>query len=212
MALSSRVMRFKNRIQAGELLAEKLSAYQHQPVVVYALPRGGVVLGRIIADRLGTPFDLLIPRKIGHPSNPEYAIASVTETGEVITNEAEVASIDAQWFKREVEAERKEAKRRRERYLAGRPSADVANKTAIIVDDGIATGLTMKAVISDLKQRKPLSIIVAVPVAPRDTVHELEQLVDRVVILEKPLLFMGAIGSYYDSFEQLSDEEVMKLL
>lgn len=205
-------MIFKDRIQAGELLAEKLSQYQHQPVVVYALPRGGVVLGRIIADRLEAPFDLLIPRKIGHPSNPEYAIASVTETGDVIKNETEVASVDAEWFHREVEAERKEAKRRREHYLAGRPSADVANKVAIIVDDGIATGLTMKAVISELKQREPRSILVAVPVAPRDTIQELEKLVDRVIVLEKPLLFMGAIGAYYDSFEQLSDEEVMRLL
>lgn len=181
-------------------------------MVVYALPRGGVVLGKIIADALHSFFDLLIPRKIGAPENEEYAIAAVTETGEVVKSEDEVATIDPAWFARAVETQRQEAKRRRERYLTLRPRVDIDGKTAIIVDDGIATGLTMKAAIAEIKSRNPSAIIVVVPVAPYDTVRDLERLVDRVIVLEKPLLFMGSIGAYYDSFDQVSDEEVIKLM
>lgn len=205
-------MRFRNRQQAGNELAKSLDEYRGQPVVVFALPRGGVVLGKIIAGWLQAPLDLLIPRKIGAPKNEEYAIASVTETGDVVKSEAEVADLDPAWFAQAVETQREEAKRRRELYLSYRPRVEVDRKIAIVVDDGIATGLTMKAAIADLKMRKPSKIIVAVPVAPRDTVLGLEQLVNHVVVLEKPLLFMGSIGAYYDSFDQLTDEEVIELM
>jgi predicted phosphoribosyltransferase len=206
------MMRFRDRNHAAEELTKALAEYRDRPLVVYALPRGGVVLGKIIAADLRAPLDLLIPRKIGYPSNPEYAIAAVTETGDVVENKEEVAHIDAAWFNQEVEHQRQEARRRRERYLADRPPPDARGKTAIIVDDGIATGLTMKAAITDLKNRKPASIVIAVPVAPQETVHELEKMVDRVVALEQSLFFLGAIGAYYDTFEQVSDEEVIALL
>jgi len=205
-------MPFKDRIDAGKKLAEQLKEFANKPVVVFALPRGGVVLGKEVAQSLHAPLDLLIPRKIGHPDNPEYAIASVTETGDVVRQEEEVASVNADWFKDEVEHQRQEAARRRKRYLSHRKVVEVKNKIAIIVDDGIATGLTMKAAIADLKSRDPLSIIVAVPVAPRDTVQELKPLVDRVIVLEQPFMFMGAIGAYYDTFEQVDDEEVVMLM
>jgi predicted phosphoribosyltransferase len=154
----------------------------------------------------------LIPRKIGHPDNEEYAMAAVTETGEVIQNETEVATVDPNWFERAVQAERRESARRRNEYLGNRTKPKVADKTAIIVDDGIATGLTMKAAIAELKNLQPQSIVVAVPVAPRETIHDLETQVDRVVVLEKPLLFRGAIGAYYNVFDQVSDKEVVALL
>lgn len=205
-------MRFKNRQQAAEELAKALNMYRGNSVVVYALPRGGAILGRIVAEYLRAPFDLLIARKIGHPSIQEYAIAAVTEFGDVVENKEEVAAIDPAWFKQEVANQRDEARRRRETYLQGRERADVAGKTAIIVDDGIATGLTMKAAIADVRRLKPARIIIAVPVAPRDTVEELEKLVDGVIALESPLLFLGAIGAYYDAFDQVSDEEVVKLV
>jgi predicted phosphoribosyltransferase len=202
-------MKFRDRQQVAEELARMLIEFQNKPIVVYALPRGGVVLGQIIANYLHAPLDLLIPRKICHPSMPEYAIASVTEFGEVVENKKEVASVDHVWYKQEVEQQRQEAGRRREKYLQGRTPVDVAGKVALIVDDGIATGLTMKAAIADVKRRDPAQIILAVPVAPSDTVEELEKLVDRVVVLEKPLIFLGAIGAYYDSFDQVNDEEVI---
>lgn len=169
-------MHFRNREQAAEKLAKALSEYKNKQVVVYALPRGGVVLGSIIAKYLNAPFDLLIPRKIGHPSMSEYAIAAVTESGDIVENTEEIESIDRSWFKKEVENQRKEAKRRREKYLTGQMSVDVSNKTAIIVDDGIATGLTMKAAIADVKRFKPSKIIIAVPVVPRDTKKTLKKL------------------------------------
>jgi len=204
-------MSFANRQQAGKALTDAVSDYQDKPVVVYALPRGGVVLGKIVASSLHAPLDLLIPRKIGAPGNEEYAIASVTETGDVVKS-PEATSVDPSWFAQAVVAQRVEAKRRRERYLSGRAQPDVTGKTAIIVDDGIATGLTMKAAIEDVKTHQPQSIVIAVPVAPQDTVKELEGLVDHVVVLETPLLFLGSIGAYYDSFEQVSDEEVVDLM
>lgn len=205
-------MKFINRAQAARELAKALNKYSKTQAVVYALPRGGVVLGKIVGQYLNAPLDLLIPRKIGHPSMHEYAIAAVTESGALIENKTDVESIDAAWFNQEVENQRKEARRRRETYLQNRKPVDVAGKIAIIVDDGIATGLTMKAAIADLKGRKPASIVVAVPVAPRDTVQELETLVEKIIVLETPVLFMGSIGAYYESFDQVSDKEVIGLM
>ena len=205
-------MIFTDRIEAGKKLAEVLWAYKRSDVVVYALPRGGVVLGVEVARMLGAPLDLLIPRKIGHPSSSEYAIAAVAEDGDIVANEEEVSRVDQVWFKKEVAHQRAEAKRRREKYLAGRPTSAVEGKTAIIVDDGIATGLTMKAAIMELKHRKPKKIVVAIPVIPADTFTVLSALVDEVVALDKPEQFLGAIGNYYKSFPQVEDEEVIALM
>lgn len=206
------IMRFRDRQQAGEELAKALSKYRGKPVVVYALPRGGVVLGRVVAASLDAPFDLLIPRKIGAHGNEEYAIAAVTETGDVVKNEAEVVQVDPTWFAKVVQTQRQEAKRRRERYLSGRPRAKIKGKVAIIVDDGLATGLTMKAALVEVKVRQPQSIVVAVPVASPEAVQALEPLIDQLVVLENPSLFLGSVGSHYDSFDQVTDVEVMKLL
>lgn len=205
-------MHFKNREQAGRLLAQALKQYQGQNVVVYALPRGGVVLGVIIAKHLGADFDLLIPRKIGHPDSPEYAIAAVTETGEVVKNETEISHLDEDWFKKAIARERAEAKRRRKLYLSGRKPVPAANRVCIIVDDGLATGLTMKAAIKELRRQKPKGIIVAVPVAPEDTVKELDKLADDLVVLDVPAGLFSAVGSYYQNFPQVSDEEVISLI
>ena len=205
-------MTFPDRSGAGEKLSEVLASHKEKDVVIFALPRGGVVLGKKVAEYLNAPLDLLIPRKIGHPDNPEYAIASVTEKGAVVKNRDEVNAVDRSWFEQEVKRQRIEAARRREKYLKDRRSVDVKNKIAIVVDDGIATGLTLKAAIEDLRSRGPKSIIIAVPVAPRDTVQELERLVDKVIVLELPGLFLGSIGAYYGRFDQVSDEEVIKIM
>src|SRR3990172_8332012 len=200
-------MRFKDRADAGKRLAQALKKYQNQDGVVYALPRGGVVLGAEIARALGMPLDLIIPRKIGHPMSPEYAICAVVEEGEMVCNELEVARVDPQWFKRVVAAEREEAPPPRALYPKGPPRLRVGGKTAIVVDDGIATGLTMEAAIRDIKSKNPARVVVAVPVAPRDTAERLGREVDEIVALDIPEYYLGAVGAYYDDFPQVSDEE-----
>lgn len=205
-------MRFRDRVDAGRRLAEALKKYRDQDGIVYALPRGGVVLGAEIARALRLPLDLIIPRKIGHPMSPEYAICAVVEEGEMVCNEWEVARVDPKWFKRVVEAQRQEARRRRGLYLEGRPPLPAEGKTAIVVDDGIATGLTMEAAIRDIKSKKPARVVVAVPVAPRDTAERLGREVDEIVALDIPEYYLGAVGAYYDDFPQVSDEEVVALM
>jgi predicted phosphoribosyltransferase len=205
-------MRFRDRVDAGRQLAQALKKYQKHEGVVYALPRGGVVLGVEVARALEMPLDLLIPRKIGHPLQPEYAICAVVENGEMVCNQHEVARVNPQWFRQEVEAERNEARRRRELYLGGREPAPVEGKTAIIVDDGIATGLTMEVSIRDARRRRPAHLVVAVPVAPPDTVERLSREVDEFVVLDPSPYYLGAVGAYYDHFYQVTDEEVIALL
>lgn len=205
-------MRFRDRTDAGKKLAQALKKYQNQDGVVYALPRGGVVLGVEVARELGMPLDLLIPRKIGHPQQPEYAIGAVVENGEMVCNQKEVASLDPQWLRQEVEAERQEARRRRELYLGGRAPVSAKDKTAIIVDDGIATGLTMEVAIHDARRREPGRLIVAVPVAPPETAERLAREVDEFVLLDHSPYYLGAVGAYYDYFAQVTDDEVIALL
>ncbi len=133
-------MIFKDRVDAGRKLAEALAFYQREDVVIYALPRGGVVLGAEIARRFAAPLDLIIVRKVGHPTSPEYAIAAVAEDGHTVVNPLEVDSVDREWFEENVRIERREARRRRELYTRGHPSVSATGKVAIIVDDGLATG------------------------------------------------------------------------
>jgi len=210
--MGSFAMRFKDRADAGRKLAQALNSYANQEGVVYALPRGGVVLGVEVARALRMPLDLLIPRKLGHPLQPEYAIGAVVESGEMVVNQWEVSRVDPQWFKHEVEAERHEARRRRELYLGGRAPAAVKGKIAIIVDDGIATGLTMEVAIRDARYREPGRLVVAVPVAPPETVERLAREVDEFVVLDRSPYYLGAVGAYYDYFTQVSDDEVVALL
>jgi len=206
-------MRFKDRTDAGVKLARLLAEkYAGADGIVYALPRGGVVLGVEIARHLGLPLDLVIARKIGHPYNPEYAIAAVTEHGAPVVNTDEIAQLPADWFNMQVKLQRQEATRRHEVYLDGRAPLSCRGKTAIVVDDGIATGLTMAAAIRDLKQRHPARIVVAIPVAPADTAAKFRSEVDDLVALDLPQYYLGGVGAYYDYFPQVSDEEVIALL
>jgi predicted phosphoribosyltransferase len=204
-------MKFKDRIDAGRQLARKLNGQFEQPVVL-ALPRGGVVLAAEIARALSAPLDLILVRKIGHPYNPEYAVGAVTADGEAILNSMEAAQLDPGWLKSAIDRERTEAQRRRQVYLQNRSPISPAGKTAIIVDDGIATGFTMKAAIKALRQQKPAKIVVAVPVMPADTAAELRSEVDDIVALDTPEFYLGSVGAYYDNFPQVSDQEVIKLL
>jgi predicted phosphoribosyltransferase len=205
-------MHFKDRKHAGRQLANALKAYRRKDVVVYALPRGGVVLGIEVAKHLGAKFGLLIPRKIGHPNNPEYAVAVVGESGEVAVNPLEKGVEKEPWFEAAVKRELAEARRRREVYLSGQMPPKATGKICIIVDDGLATGLTMQAAVKDLKKQKPKKIIVAVPVAPAEAVKNIGELVDEAVVLYVPAGFFSSVGAFYQDFDQVTDEEVVSLI
>lgn len=208
-------MYFKDREEAGRLLARALRKYKNKDVVVYALPRGGVVIGVEVARELHAPLDLIIPRKIGHPHQPEYAIAAIAENGHIVGEREELKLVDQKWLKDEVENQRREAKRRREKYLQGKAEIPVEGKIAILVDDGIATGLTMRAGIMELKHRHPKEIVVAVPVVSKTIAALLrKEAGGEVVALDTPSdgAFLGAVGAYYGEFFPVEDEEVIEML
>lgn len=205
-------MLFKNRTEAGQKLAELLSDYASQDVVVYALPRGGVVLGAEIARAINAPLDLIITRKIGHPSNPEYAVCALAEDGAPICNQSELERLGHHWLEEEKHKAREEIQRRRKEYLGDTAQKEIKGKTAIIVDDGIATGLTMIASIEEMKIHEPKEIVVAIPIVPYLTSLKLEGMVDKVVCVEATSDFLGAVGAYYEDFTQVEDEEVKRIL
>ena len=205
-------MVFQNRKEAGIKLAEALSKFKDDDVIVFALPRGGVVLGVEIAEKLDAPLDLVITKKIGHPFNSEYAIGAVAESGEPLYNAAELRRVDASWRRSEEERMRAELKRRRRDYFGDREQEDLAGKVAIIVDDGIATGLTMMAAIKYLRGQGVERIVVAIPVTPYDTAQRLREQADDLVSLQIDRYYRGAVGAYYKDFRQVSDEEVIALL
>lgn len=207
-------MRFKQRSEAGRLLAQALKNYKDKNVVVYALPRGGVITAVEIARFLHAPLDLIIIRKVGHPQQPEYAIAAVAEDGHLLGSERELATVNQRWLKQEIAKQRKEARRRREAYLSNKPEIPATGKIAILVDDGVATGLTMRVAILELKHRHPEKIIVAVPVAPLSTANLLKAEAGEIVALEIPAdkNYLGAVGAYYEDFSQVEDAEVITAL
>ncbi len=207
---------FLNRQEAGRQLADRLRQFKDPNTLIFALPRGGVPLGVEIAKSLQTSLGLIVTRKIGHPYNPEYAIGAVSEHGKAIYNMSEIMQVDRNWLKNEEAKLKNEIKRRRFHYGVGLPEIGspktLEEKTAIIVDDGIATGFTMMAAIDDLKKRKPKKIIVAIPVVPEEMARHLEEHVDEVVALERTRHYRGAVSAYYDSFNQVDDKEVIALL
>lgn len=207
-------MDFTNRQEAGKLLAERLKKYQGKDAIVFALPRGGVIIGKEISKALNIPLDIILAHKIGHPYQPEYAIAAISEDGSVIENETEVSHVDSKWYEDEKNRQLSEIQRRRKEYMKNKKIPVVEGKIALLVDDGIATGLTMKAAILDLIKRKPKKIIVAVPVAPLDTAEQIQRMVDEFIGLEvaNMLSFRGAIGAYYRDFLQVEDKEVIEML
>ena len=203
---------FKDRNDAGRQLAEKLAQYRGQDAVVLALPRGGVVVGREIAKTLGLPLDIVVTRKIGHPNNPEYAIGAVDSMGAVMLNDAEAVSVNQAWLADEIKREIQEAMRRVKEYRGNRKPIVISGKTALIVDDGIATGLTMRLAVRSVKAQNPARTVVAVPVAPVETINDLRREADEVIVLEPPERFLGAVGAHYIEFEQVGDDTVIRLL
>ena len=203
---------FADREEAGRQLAEQLSQYHGKDALVLALPRGGVVLGAVIARVLSLPLDIIAVRKIGHPSAPEFALGAVDEEGTRILNEEEAALVDLDWLSSETAREMKEAKRRSRVYRSGKAHANMSGKTAIIVDDGVATGLTMRLAVKVAKAQKPKRVIVATPVSSSEAAAEILEEADELVVLEPPEEFLGAVGAHYIRFEQVEDAEVIRLL
>ncbi len=205
---------FVDRKDAGVQLAERLKSYsEEREALVLALPRGGVVTGFEIARRLKIPLDVLIVRKIGHPLQPELAIGAVSETGTVEMNRSIISAsaISKAYLDNEVSVQKKEIERRVELYRSGRGIAPLEGKTIILVDDGVATGATVKAAIATLRKEKIGRLVVAIPVAPPETAAELERMADEFICMETPSHFM-AVGAHYQDFVQVTDEEVVKLL
>lgn len=202
---------FKDRQAAGKLLAKKLNHLSSdRGTIVLGIPRGGVVVAKEVAKELKLPLDIIVTRKIGHPNQPELAIGAVDANGEVIGEVGGIREID----EKEIEREIGEIKRREKLYRSGKEALEISGKVAILVDDGIATGATTLAAISFLKRHKAKKIILAVPVASRESVERvIREMGDigEIVVLESPDYFQ-AVGQFYQEFGEVTDEEVVKYL
>ncbi len=212
--MSMQPQRFRNRTDAGRQLAEKLAAYANlQDVLVLALPRGGVPVGFEVARALGAPLDVFVVRKLGVPGYEELAMGAVATGGVRVLNDEIVRGLGIS--EREIDAavarEMEELARRERLYRGDRPPPDVAGRTVILVDDGLATGATMRAAIAGLRQQQPARIVVAVPTASPDTCEALKAEADEMICAITPEPFF-AVGHWYEDFTQTTDDEVRDLL
>jgi putative phosphoribosyl transferase len=208
-------MSFKNRSDAGQKLAARLAQYKGQDVVLLALPRGGVPVAAEVAEVLNAPIDLVLVRKIGVPSQPELAMGAIVdgESPIVVRNEEVIrhAGVNERGFLAVREREFAELERRRRLYLGGRRRIGVKDRIAIVIDDGIATGATVRAALRAIRMRQPKKLILAVPVGPTDTIEAMREEADEVHCLEIHEDF-GAIGYFYKDFRQITDKEVIDIL
>jgi len=206
---------FADRAEAGRQLSERLAGMSLPNPLVLALPRGGVPVGAQIARRLAAPLDVILVRKIGAPGQPELAVAAVADgtDPEIVFNDGLMRklALDEDYVASEAARELCAIEQRRRDYAAARPPVDPAGRVVIIVDDGLATGMTMQAALRHTKRRKPARLVVAAPAASREAITMLEAEADAVVCLAAPRSF-GSVGSFYRSFTQVTDEEVVALL
>ena len=212
--MSMQPQRFRNRTDAGRQLAEKLAAYAHRPgVLVLALPRGGAPVGFEVARKLGAPLDVFLVRKLGVPGYEELAMGAVATGGVRVLNDEIVRGLGISEHEIDAAAARElqELARRQRLYRGDRPLPDIAGRTVILVDDGLATGATMRAAIAAVRQQQPARIVVAVPTASPDTCEALKAEADDVVCAMTPEPFL-AVGHWYEDFTQTTDDEVRELL
>jgi putative phosphoribosyl transferase len=209
------MMDFRDRSDAGRRLAKALSSYKDRHPVVLALPRGGVPVAAEVAAALDAPLDLILVRKIGVPTQPELAMGAVVDgTAPIVVRNEEVIELSgttSDEFDAACASELEEIERRRQLYIGDRARAEIAGQVVIVIDDGIATGATTRAALQAIRNRKPKELVLAVPVAPPDTITKLRGEVDALICLETPELF-GAIGYFYRDFRQVSDQEVVAIL
>ncbi len=206
-------MIFDNRVDAGRRLVERLQQHRGANAVVLAVPRGGVVVAYEVAASLGAPLDVIIPRKLGAPNQPELAIGAVAGDSIVVLDEKTMGylGVPSAYVDAEVLRQREEIARRRKLYRDDKPFPSLEGKTVILVDDGIATGATITAAAREVRAHHPGKLVLAVPVAPPETVSRLSREVDDLVVLETPEPFFS-VGSWYYQFDQTPDEQVMALL
>lgn len=206
-------MTFRDRRDAGQRLAQALSGVRDRRPFVLAIPRGGIVVGYEVARALDAPLDVVVPRKLRAPYNPELAMGAVAHDGSVYLDAAVAGSITVtdEYLKEEIAYQLEEIRRRMQLYRGDRPAPDVSGRAAILVDDGIATGSTMIAALRATRSSGPAVLVAAVPVAPPEGVESLRREADEVVCLVTPMLFY-AVGQFYDDFAQTTDDEVIALL
>jgi predicted phosphoribosyltransferase len=205
--------RFADRTEAGERLAAACRERGVEADLVLAVPRGGLPVGRAVADALGAPLDVTVAKKIGAPGNPEYAVGAVAADGSVWRNERAIGmtGTDEEYFQRERGEMAAQAREKADRYRGDRSAPELTDRTVVVVDDGVATGSTLRACLQQLRNADAGRVVVAVPVGPPDTVRDLESLADEVVCLLTPPGFHG-VGQFYDRFDQVSDEAAMAYL
>ena len=205
---------FKNREEAGARLALKLNKYKDKEgIIVLGLPRGGVIIGNEIANYLNCPLDVIIIRKLGFPGNSEIAIGAISEAGNIILDEDLISyyRISDEYIREEVSRQKSLIDKRVDLYRKGSSPIDLKGKTVILVDDGVATGSTMKVAISTLRVEEKKKVVVAIPVLPLETAEGLLKLADELIFLEMPYDFVS-VGSYYQDFNQVTDNDVIKIL
>lgn len=205
---------FRSREQAGRMVAERLKAYANRSdVVVLALPRGGVPVGVEVAAALRAPLDVFVVRKLGTPGQPELAMGAIASGGVRVLNEdvVQVLNLTSDAIDRVAQVEQQELERRERLYRADRAFPGLANQVVILIDDGLATGSTMRAAVKAVRQHRPSKIVVAVPAGAADTCAEFRSEVDEIVCVIAPEAFQ-AVGTWYEEFPQISDEEVRHLL
>jgi len=201
-------MVFKDRFDAAHQLVVKLEKYKGKNAIILAVPRGGLQIGSVLAEELGLPLDVALTKKIGAPGNPEYAIGAVSLTGEVLED---VEGIPDDYIQQEIKEIRKSLKERYKAYTGRAKPPSLKGKIAIITDDGIATGRTLLATIEMIRKENPDKIVIAVPVGPKDSIRTMQDHADEVICLFTPSPFF-AIGMFYQNFDQVDDEEAIRLL
>ncbi|MEA3187668.1 MAG: putative phosphoribosyl transferase [Chthoniobacter sp.] len=207
-------MIFRDRVEAGKQLAVSLDFLRGESgAIVLGIPRGGVVVAAEVAATLGLPLDVWVSRKIGAPGNPEFAIGSVAETGEAELDGAAIRAlgVSSDYLAMEIAAQRAEIVRRLRQYRGMRPPLELEGKTVVLVDDGLATGATARAALKSLRTQNPARLFLAVPVAPISAEADLAEEADRIIVLHTPIGF-SAVGGFYESFAQVTDEEVIALM
>lgn len=205
-------MNFRNREAAGHQLAARLKNLKASQPVVLALPRGGIVLGYQIARSLDAPLGLVMVRKLGHPQDPEYAIGAIVENQAPVLS-SDIVHQDDRWLNSSLEAARDLLKKRQQLYFDQvSPAPNLHKKCVIIVDDGMATGLTMEAAVRSVRQQMPAKVVVATPVASPESLDRLAMLVDQFIIIIPPSQFLGSVGAHYDQFQQIDDNTVIQYL
>lgn len=203
---------FVNRAEAGKRLAHALQKYSGEETVVLALPRGGVVLGAEVAEALHAALGVVVVRKIGHPSDAEFALGAVADGQPAVYEQAEIKQTDKAWLEHAEKEARNVIHAREALYFKKSQPPEVAGKTVILVDDGIATGFTMLAALKAVRGANPARVIIAVPISSPEAAQLFRQQADEFVVLDNPDNFVGAVGAHYEQFDQVTDEEVAAYL